>query len=367
MTKSCVCWIPDDEPCHDIKCYAEGKDGYCYGPNDLVPYYLKPTDLYCGAATYCKCWIPIDNEPCKETKCHAEGKDGYCYGPNEIIPQNLRPTNIFCDTATKCMCWIPIEDGPCDNTKCHAEGKDGRCFGPNEIPPTSLNLIRTDIKCDTEADCICWIPEDGPCGETKCQAEGKDGLCYLPHQSPPQHLNLRQTDIKCNSAIGGPASECVCWIPEDGPCSDTTCQAEGKDGQCFGPNEIPSPDLNLKQTDVKCLTATGGPTTDCICWIPEDDGPCHETKCQAEGKDGQCFGPNQVPLPELNLKQTDIKCDSATDCICWIPKDGSVDCKDNWKTSRCEEEKEKGKCKKNKQIRKKCKKTCDLCPITIGN
>ena len=178
-------------------------------------------------------------------------------------------------------------------------------------------MLQTDVKCLTATggpatDCICPIPEDdGPCHETKCQAEGKDGLCYLPHQSPPQHLNLRRTDIKCNSAIGGPASECVCWIPEDGPCSDTTCQAEGKDGQCFGPN--------------------------------------------------------QVPLPELNLKQTDIKCDSATDCICWIPKDGSVDCKDNWKTSRCEEEKEKGKCKKNKQIRKKCKKTCDLCPITIGN
>ena len=34
----------------------------------------------------------------------------------------------------------------------------------------------------------------------------------------------------------------------------------------------------------------------CICWIPDtgDDGSCHETKCNAEEKDGFCISKYQI-------------------------------------------------------------------------
>ena len=36
-------------------------------------------------------------------------------------------------------------------------------------------------------------------------------------------------------------------------------------------------------------------------------------------------------------------------------------CKDNWKTKKCETNKQKGWCKNGKKMKKNCKLTCGLC------
>ena len=50
-------------------------------------------------------------------------------------------------------------------------------FSGESDPPSDWYTKKTDVICDEERKCYCWVHDDGPCREHKCNAEDTFGIC----------------------------------------------------------------------------------------------------------------------------------------------------------------------------------------------
>ena len=90
-----------------------------------------------------------------------------------------------------------------------------------------------------------------------------------------------------------------------------------------------------------CTGSCGSPQWKGDDWCDDENNNCG---CEWDG--GDCCGDN-------------VNTTYCSKCECLDPNAGGSDCKDKWSKKKCQ--KRKGKCGKNKKVKKNCKKTCELC------
>ena len=57
-------------------------------------------------------------------------------------------------------------------------GTDGYCIGKDD--PTPIGYKETDVKCDEEAHCKCWVACKDTWSAKKCKKMKKQGNCSKP-------------------------------------------------------------------------------------------------------------------------------------------------------------------------------------------
>ena len=146
----------------------------------------------------------MKKKPCKDTGCKDAFKGlGVCIN---VVEDDLTQFNLdltarqdpvpgLCRNDLNedcCSCFKKHNEdhgSPCYRLACEAEGEPGICIGQDDPLPNPDEYKQTDVRCNEEGDCLCWIKKK-PCEDVKCRFNGTEGQCLGLNEPPPKVLSL---------------------------------------------------------------------------------------------------------------------------------------------------------------------------------